>query len=362
MYEKVKEFMKKNWYKILMVFMVLLVYVVSISIAIDKDIPNNANDIKSDLISLSSYNNEVVNLASPDLEDKEYLGDGNYLLFTERGLTLSYNVFTGIFTREGQLIGTSFEYPLIFNLQGNQALTVTSYIINESSSHTQIWEKPNKHLLDITNNSFTFTTSSQFQYIFLNFNEIDLLDLEMFKLQIEVGDTASDYKLPVQPLVEHGFNDGYWEGYDVGHGVGSDTGFQEGYDSGYDYGHYSGFNEGWDEGHDKGYIMGANDNFDSAYDKGLDEGKRVGELEGFEKGRLQYSYYSNGKYYTGLQAYNLGFNDSPSNNFGSMITSILLGVGTVLGIELLPNITIGAIIAVPIVFGIIAFVLGKKKE
>lgn len=76
------------------------------------------------------------------------------------------------------------------------------------------------------------------------------------------------------------------------------------------------------------------------YEKGLNKGLNDG--------------YDNG--------YKDGMTINPNDNFGSMIKAILLGVGTVLGIQLLPNITIGAIIAVPIVFGIIAFVLGRKKE
>jgi len=54
--------------------------------------------------------------------------------------------------------------------------------------------------------------------------------------------------------------------------------------------------------------------------------------------------------------------ENPDNNFGTMIRTVLLGVGSILSVELLPNITIGAIIAVPIIFGIISFVLGRRKD
>lgn len=96
--------------------------------------------------------------------------------------------------------------------------------------------------------------------------------------------------------------------------------------------------------------------YKDAYDKGYNEGYNTGFNLGNEQGLLQG--YNNG-YQIGYQK---GLTINPNNNFGAMITTVLLGVGTVLSIELLPNISIGAIIAVPIVFGVIAFVLGRKKE
>lgn len=68
--------------------------------------------------------------------------------------------------------------------------------------------------------------------------------------------------------------------------------------------------------------------------------------------------YAKGK----IEGYDEGLVANPDNNMLNMIRTVLLGVGTVLGIELLPNITIGAIILIPIVFGLIAFVLGRKKD
>lgn len=111
---------------------------------------------------------------------------------------------------------------------------------------------------------------------------------------------------------------------------------QEAYNNGYLNGVQVGYDAGYDAGYDVGYDVGISQgDYDIAYEEGYD----IGFDSGYQQGLL----------------------NNPNNDFGTLISTILLGVGTVLGIELLPNITIGAIIAVPIVFGIIAFVLGRKK-
>jgi hypothetical protein len=62
--------------------------------------------------------------------------------------------------------------------------------------------------------------------------------------------------------------------------------------------------------------------------------------------------------------YNQGFNDgietASDNTFYGIISQVFTGLGTFLAIELLPNITFGAILAVPLVFGIIFFIIGKR--
>lgn len=68
------------------------------------------------------------------------------------------------------------------------------------------------------------------------------------------------------------------------------------------------------------------------------------------------------------QGYNDGYNqgylegsENPNNyNFVDFISSIFSGIGTIFNINLLPGISIGAIVAVPIVFGVIDFILGKR--
>ena len=80
---------------------------------------------------------------------------------------------------------------------------------------------------------------------------------------------------------------------------------------------------------------------DEQYQKGYQKGKQ----EGYDKGLAD------------------GINKNPDNSgFKGLLFTVFDGMGTLLNIELLPNITIGAIILVPIVFGLLLFILGKKGD
>src|SRR5690554_2124807 len=69
-----------------------------------------------------------------------------------------------------------------------------------------------------------------------------------------------------------------------------------------------------------------------------------------------------------LPFYNIGYSkgliDSigDTQGFTGILFSIFSGFATFFAIELFPNITIGAVILIPIVFGIIAFIIGRRKE
>ena len=120
-----------------------------------------------------------------------------------------------------------------------------------------------------------------------------------------LGGNRDKYYIPNYDTYENGYADGY----DAGYG----DGFQEGKKVADEFEYTRGYNFGWDEGYDYGY------------DKGI--------LENLETG-----------------------------GFGLILKQVFIGIGSFLGIQLLPGISIGAIIAVPIVFGIIAFILGRRKE
>ena len=77
------------------------------------------------------------------------------------------------------------------------------------------------------------------------------------------------------------------------------------------------------------------------YEKGYEWGYEQGDAAGYERGIQE---------------------EIETGGFGLLLKQTFIGIGSFLGIELLPNITIGAIIAVPIVFGLIAFILGRKRE
>lgn len=172
-----------------------------------------------------------------------------------------------------------------------------------------------------------------------------------------------------------GHNDGYDYGYDLGYNTGYDLGYAageiDGFNNGYDLGYAAGVLAGENKAYSDGYFEGRNDGIDIGYDLGYDDGESDGYDLGYADGKIDgidigyndgYSFgYDNG--------YDLGYNDGyqtaindGSADFGitSLLSGLFVGLGSLLSIELLPNISIGMIIAVPVVFGIIAFILGKR--
>lgn len=100
-----------------------------------------------------------------------------------------------------------------------------------------------------------------------------------------------------------------------------------------EYAYDIGLNNGRQDGYDKGYDDGLDDGFDKGYDDGLDAG------------------------------YNKGINENvETGGFGMILASAFTALGALLSIQLLPNISIGAIVAIPIVFGVVMFIIGRRKE
>lgn len=123
-------------------------------------------------------------------------------------------------------------------------------------------------------------------------------------------------------LEAHVASEAYYNGYQKG--------LDDGFDDGYDYGYDIGFDNGYGYGHDDGYGYGYDDGYGDGYGIGYDYG------------------------------YDNGFDASETFNFASLLTQVFVGIGSLLAIEILPNISIGTIIAVPLVFGIIYFIIGKR--
>lgn len=88
-------------------------------------------------------------------------------------------------------------------------------------------------------------------------------------------------------------------------------------------------------------------------------------IKGVGDARDTYGIYFNGSWrsaeWYGNYRYNQGLTETDATGFNSLLVTVFSGLGSLLAIEILPNIYIGAIIAVPLVFGIIAFILGKRK-
>ena len=156
---------------------------------------------------------------------------------------------------------------------------------------------------------------------------------------------------------EYGRDEGYTDGYNDGYEKGSEVGYEAGYEIGFENGNEAGYDEGYIIGRDEGYNNGYNVGFNVGFDDGYTLGNTDGFEDGFVLGREQ-------GYNEGYnRGYNAGINEQlEDRDFASLLRSVFIAIGAFLGINLLPGISIGAIIAVPIVFGIIAFILGKRKD
>lgn len=190
----------------------------------------------------------------------------------------------------------------IFSLSNSGYFTFSELDILHFYNGTSSVEINPASLMVFQSNNIRFIYNGNVEYEFTSFSNSSELSL------------IKDYSLDPD----------YYDGYEVGK--------QEGLAIGKDIGYYDGFQDGFD--------IGLQESTSEAYDNGYSAGKHDGYNEG----------------------YNEGLTVNPNNNFGTMIITVLSGVGTVLSIELLPGISIGAIIAVPIIFGIIAFVLGRRKD
>ncbi len=168
--------------------------------------------------------------------------------------------------------------------------------------------------------------SAYFYATFYYFNEIEI-DRYIF------ANTETNWEVPsssriltdinfqeTDDVYSKGYNKGYWEGKNDGYSKGLDDGYDKGFDDGYDETMFNIFHNGF--------------NVDSGYDQ------------------------TESRPY--IAGFNAGIEKSTDFSFTSLLAQIFTGLGSFLAIQLLPNISIGAIIAVPIVFGIIAFIIGKR--
>src|SRR5690554_6102382 len=114
------------------------------------------------------------NLASPDLTGKDYLGDGVYNLGIWSGVTITYNVYNGVYTMNGTITTNPTGFiPLtsIINVSSVLTINVTyvsgsvnynrpifSYSINGvvNQTFTYILQNPDLRIIDGLNGDFVF--------------------------------------------------------------------------------------------------------------------------------------------------------------------------------------------------------------
>ncbi len=151
---------------------------------------------------------------------------------------------------------------------------------------------------------------------------------------------------------------------------GESSEYQQGYSDGYDRDAYNdGYNDGNDDGYDTGYYHGEQDGYDLGYEDGYEDGYDYGEFYGYNMGRHEFGIFFEGEWrkaeWFGYFSYNEGYNDGLIEKdlfgFGGLLTAVFGGLGSLLSVQLFPGVYLGAIVAVPLVFGIIFFILGKRK-
>ena len=219
-----------------------------------------------------NYSNK--NLAAPYLEDKEYLGDGIYKLYNDNGITIEYDVYSSITEINGTATSAISYYFVIFSNTLDEYRTISvryvSGTVVSGNNEIGIYDSGTGVGIVITNNNYLSPLLSQSKN---NVNQLVIyipsgavLTNYQFKLQLEKGDTATPYTVPLQPYLWHekrlsyesGYDGGFDDGHDEGFYFGIDSGYTNGYDDGYDVGFDNGYDLGYDDGNDHGYYLGYN--------------------------------------------------------------------------------------------------------
>lgn len=148
----------------------------------------------------------------------------------------------------------------------------------------------------------------------------------------------------------------YLQSYDYGYSDGELDGWTGGYNHGYDFGYDNGVIDGESAGYANGYaageIIGEHNGYNSGYDVGLGEGYTNGYAVGKTDGHAI--------------GYNLGKVDGYDDGSAVMqnsswIITLFSGFAALMSIEVLPNITIGLLLGIPLILGVLFFVLRVIK-
>ena len=144
------------------------------------------------------------NFGGVDLSGATDLGGGNYRLYNNNGITIDYNVSSGIYTLNGTAI-TAFNY-FIFNIEPNTEYTLSYiYVSGTLTGGYLAFIATNPYLLMISRNEInynenienTFNTTTQNEFRF-DIRTGRTFDNYQFKLQLEKGSQATPYTVPGQ--------------------------------------------------------------------------------------------------------------------------------------------------------------------
>lgn len=149
------------------------------------------------------------NLAIPDLEGKEYLGNGVYRLIDDWGITIDYNVFNGYHIVNGQPTGDHTIYyidEITMDIQQGLSYYVKYEYISGSTNgfnsafNYRTYTTPTLITLNQENgNSFLVDYEPSLTAgIRTDMKTNHIYDNLTFKVQVEKGDTATPYTVPGQ--------------------------------------------------------------------------------------------------------------------------------------------------------------------
>lgn len=305
--------------------------------------------LKTDFFVSAAYESGGAVIGSYDIDiwENETAGASTFIKFYNVSPSTDSNLAINIISNKTALVGskdlyfnfdygefyiTPFEYYTDYLNSGYQyapySIIGIGNMLRFQGSSLQIINKGDLVVSRTLNELYNTFPDFQYLYIIQLVNNVDYFTI------FNEGHAAGynqGYAVGFNEGQSQGFNDGYQDGYNLG----SSVGYSRGYTAGLDDGEVIGYNQGYTAGYGDGEVVGYNDGYDYGYNSGYDLG-----------------------YNDGYQA---AVNDG-STDFGikSLMSGLFVGLGSLLSIELLPNISIGMILAVPVVFGIIAFILGKR--
>ena len=244
-------------------------------------------------------------------------------------------------------LDTSNKY-IIFNIRAYQAAYMMTI--------PEVWQLC---IDDISSGMIPYNINGTFisSYIHTNYKNKNYIETLINNLQL----LNLTLQLNNEIYFENGFDSGSAFGYD------------DGYDAGYTQGVLDGTSDGqleiWTDGHEKGVADGITIGQAQGFDTGFVEGVSAayeGGFEGFSYSELSlltdetsYTYYAgiyasdSAKYDA---AYEAGRNYERANPvIFAWITGLFSAMGAFLGIAILPNITIGLIVSIPLLFGLVMF-------
>lgn len=150
--------------------------------------------------------NDVINLASPDLTDKQYLDNAIYRLHNYNGITIDYNTINGHWIFNGST--TAPVGIQLLNLETNTQYAL-SYIAISGTLTGGLYFFSNPPVVEVlfqindnVDKTASFITSTQNQFR-IDITTGETFNNYTFKLQIEKGLTATAYQVPLDALEQH---------------------------------------------------------------------------------------------------------------------------------------------------------------